>query len=153
MRSGIIAGGNWIVDHVKLIDTWPPQDALATILSQSWGNGGSPYNVLKNLARLGASFPSASAYATDPRDLCPETAAPRNLLINLRALGVRPLLERRAGRHPRERIFRALSLLLWEPTALFDPPTRAVLQRELQTDASSFSQFMRAYRALWSQVN
>ncbi len=57
MRSGIIAGGNWIVDHVKLIDTWPPQDALATILSQSWGNGGSPYNVLKNLARLGASFP------------------------------------------------------------------------------------------------
>ena len=103
--------------------------------------------------RLGASFPSASAYATDPRDLCPETAAPRNLLINLRALGVRPLLERRAGRHPRERIFRALSLLLWEPTALFDPPTRAVLQRELQTDASSFSQFMRAYRALWSQVN
>jgi sugar/nucleoside kinase (ribokinase family) len=57
MRSGIIAGGNWIVDHVKLIDTWPPQDALATILSQSWGNGGSPYNILKNLARFGASFP------------------------------------------------------------------------------------------------
>jgi sugar/nucleoside kinase (ribokinase family) len=56
MRSGIIAGGNWIIDHVKLIDTWPPQDALATILSQSWGNGGSPYNVLKNLARLGAPF-------------------------------------------------------------------------------------------------
>ena len=57
MRSGIIAGGNWIVDHVKLIDTWPPQDALASILSQSWGNGGSPYNLLKNLARLGATFP------------------------------------------------------------------------------------------------
>ena len=57
MRSGIIAGGNWIVDHVKLIDTWPPQDALASILSQSWGNGGSPYNLLKNLARMGATFP------------------------------------------------------------------------------------------------
>lgn len=56
-RSGIIAGGNWIVDHVKVIDTWPPQDALATILSQSSGNGGAPYNLLKNLAKLDARFP------------------------------------------------------------------------------------------------
>lgn len=57
MRSGIIAGGNWIVDHVKRIDTWPPQDALANILGESWGNGGSPYNLLKNLSRFGATFP------------------------------------------------------------------------------------------------
>jgi sugar/nucleoside kinase (ribokinase family) len=57
MRSGIIAGGNWIVDHVKLIDTWPPQDALASILGESWGNGGSPYNILKNISRFGAKFP------------------------------------------------------------------------------------------------
>jgi sugar/nucleoside kinase (ribokinase family) len=56
-RSGILAGGNWIVDHVKLIDTWPPQDALASIRSQSDGNGGSAYNLLKNLARLGATCP------------------------------------------------------------------------------------------------
>jgi sugar/nucleoside kinase (ribokinase family) len=56
-RTGIIAGGNWIVDHVKVIDAWPPQDALATILSQSSGNGGSAYNLLKNLAKLGAPFP------------------------------------------------------------------------------------------------
>jgi sugar/nucleoside kinase (ribokinase family) len=55
--QGIIAGGNWIVDHVKVIDAWPPQDALANILSQSQGNGGSPYNILKNLAKLGAPFP------------------------------------------------------------------------------------------------
>ena len=54
---GLLAGGNWIIDAVKLIDTWPPQDALATIVGQSWGNGGSPYNVLKDLARLGAPFP------------------------------------------------------------------------------------------------
>ncbi len=56
-RRGVIAGGNWIVDHVKLIDGWPAQDALANIVGQSQGNGGGPYNVLKNLARLGASFP------------------------------------------------------------------------------------------------
>ncbi len=56
-RRGIIAGGNWLIDHVKIIDAWPAQDALASILRQSSGNGGAPYNVLKDLARLGASFP------------------------------------------------------------------------------------------------
>ncbi len=55
-RSGIIAGGNWLIDHVKVIDAWPEQDSIATILEQSWGNGGGPYNVLKNLAKLGAGF-------------------------------------------------------------------------------------------------
>ncbi|MFA6962768.1 MAG: carbohydrate kinase family protein [Opitutaceae bacterium] len=58
-RSGILAGGNWIIDHVKILDGWPQQDALANILSESWGNGGSPYNILKDLSRLGADFPLA----------------------------------------------------------------------------------------------
>lgn len=56
-RRGIFAGGNWIVDHVKMIDRWPPQDALANITSQFSSNGGSPYNVLKDIARLGGTFP------------------------------------------------------------------------------------------------
>lgn len=56
-RSGIIAGGNWIADQVKLLDTWPAQDSLANIVSESRGNGGSAYNVLKDLAKLGAPFP------------------------------------------------------------------------------------------------
>ena len=56
-RTGVIAGGNWIVDHVKMIDRWPPQDTLATILGQESSNGGSPYNILKDLARLGVRFP------------------------------------------------------------------------------------------------
>jgi sugar/nucleoside kinase (ribokinase family) len=59
-RRGVIAGGNWIVDHVKLIDGWPAQDALANIVGQSQGNGGGPYNLLKNLARLGAGYPLAA---------------------------------------------------------------------------------------------
>ena len=56
-RRGILAGGNWIIDYVKIIDAWPVQDALASILRQSASNGGAPYNVLKDLARLGAPFP------------------------------------------------------------------------------------------------
>jgi len=58
-RSGILAGGNWIVDKLKFVDTWPQQDALANILSESAGNGGGPFNVLVDLAKLGAPFPLA----------------------------------------------------------------------------------------------
>lgn len=56
-RQGILAAGNWIVDRLKRIDTWPQQDALANILGETTGNGGSPFNLLIDLARLGASFP------------------------------------------------------------------------------------------------
>lgn len=59
MRSGILAAGNWICDHIKTIDVWPDQDGLATILDHKVGNGGGPYNLLKDLAKLGATFPLA----------------------------------------------------------------------------------------------
>ena len=58
-RTGILAGGNWIIDHVKIIDTWPAQDALANIVGGSDGSGGSPYNVLVDLAKLGVPLPLA----------------------------------------------------------------------------------------------
>jgi hypothetical protein len=49
-RTGILAAGNFIVDHVKIIDGYPQQDMLASIVSESQSNGGGPYNVLKCLA-------------------------------------------------------------------------------------------------------
>jgi sugar/nucleoside kinase (ribokinase family) len=60
-RTGILAGGNWIVDAVKIIDTWPQQDALANIFSTSKGTGGSPFNILVDLALMGARFPLEAA--------------------------------------------------------------------------------------------
>ncbi len=65
-RRGLLAGGNWIIDHVKMIDAWPSQDALANISSQSDGNGGGPYNITKNLARLEAGFPLAGVGLIGP---------------------------------------------------------------------------------------
>lgn len=56
-RRGIAAAGNWIVDHVKIIDTWPEQETLASILEERSGSGGAPYNVLMDLAALRAPFP------------------------------------------------------------------------------------------------
>src|SRR4030095_3320784 len=54
-------GGNWIIDQVTLIDVYPQREQLANIFSQSPGTGGAPYNVLIDLARLGATFPLIGA--------------------------------------------------------------------------------------------
>jgi len=56
-RSGLLAAGNWIRDHVKTVDLWPDQDGLSHILEHADANGGGPYNLLKDLSRLGAPFP------------------------------------------------------------------------------------------------
>jgi sugar/nucleoside kinase (ribokinase family) len=56
-RNRVLAGGNWIVDRPKIIDVYPAQDTLANILQETSSNGGSPYNLLVDLARLQAPFP------------------------------------------------------------------------------------------------
>src|SRR6266850_391210 len=56
-RSGLLSGGNWIVDQVKLIDIYPQPEQLGNIRAQSQGTGGAPYNVLVDLAKSGAPFP------------------------------------------------------------------------------------------------
>lgn len=61
MREGVLAAGNFIVDRVKVIDGYPEQDTLANILSEAASNGGGPFNVLTDLARMGVSYPLAAA--------------------------------------------------------------------------------------------
>ena len=56
-RNGIIAGGNFIIDFVKIVDIYPQQDALANILRESASNGGGAYNLLVDWSQMGASFP------------------------------------------------------------------------------------------------
>lgn len=56
-RTGIIAAGNWIVDKTKIINGYPGQDSLAQIESEERNNGGGAFNVLCDLAKLGAAFP------------------------------------------------------------------------------------------------
>jgi sugar/nucleoside kinase (ribokinase family) len=56
-RRGLLAGGNWIIDQVKIIDVYPQPEQLANIRRQSQGTGGAPYNVLIDLARSGVPFP------------------------------------------------------------------------------------------------
>ncbi|NNC88992.1 MAG: carbohydrate kinase family protein [Akkermansiaceae bacterium] len=56
-RKGVLAAGSWIVDHVKMIDVYPGENALALISAESPGNGGGAYNMVKDLALMGAGFP------------------------------------------------------------------------------------------------
>jgi len=67
-RRGILGGGNWIVDQVKLVDVYPQRDQLANISSQYQGTGGAPYNVLVDLANLGCAAPlhAAGLVGKDP---------------------------------------------------------------------------------------
>ena len=60
-RRGLLAGGNWIIDQVKLIDVYPQPEQLGNIRGQSQGTGGAPYNVLMGLAKSGAPFPLSAA--------------------------------------------------------------------------------------------
>lgn len=60
-HRGLLAGGNWIRDQVKLIDVYPQPEQLANIRSQSEGTGGAAYNVLIDLAHTGAPFPLMAA--------------------------------------------------------------------------------------------
>jgi sugar/nucleoside kinase (ribokinase family) len=67
-RKGLLAGGNWIIDQVKMIDVYPQPEQLANIRDQAQGTGGAPYNVLVDLAKLGAPFPlfAAGLVGKDP---------------------------------------------------------------------------------------
>jgi hypothetical protein len=103
--------------------------------------------------RLRTTFTSVRAYAQNRCDKWPDSPALRTALVNLRVLGWRPLLQRRASQHPRVRILNAMTVLLWEPDALTSRDLLSLVQRELRTPATTFSEVMHAYRALWSRVN
>ena len=58
MRKGIISAGNWLIDHLKVIDSWPDRGNLSNIRRVE-GNalGGCSHNVLVDLARLQTGLP------------------------------------------------------------------------------------------------
>lgn len=57
MRHGILVSGNWIIDNVKVIDSYPDEEKLVNIISEYRSNGGSAFNMLKDLAKLNVRFP------------------------------------------------------------------------------------------------
>ena len=56
-RNGILSGGNWIVDHIKLIEVYPEEERLANIQMEITSNGGAPYNLLVTLHKMQTNIP------------------------------------------------------------------------------------------------
>jgi hypothetical protein len=103
--------------------------------------------------RLHQRFESAVEYALCPINKCPETTLARNVLVNAATFGAPSLWKEKAFRYPRERLFNALSLLLWEPATLREPQLLRDVQAELATSAASFDQLIAAYQNLWCRFS
>lgn len=103
--------------------------------------------------RLGCRFPDARSYALDARPKFPASTLGRDTVAHLKQNGWRGLMSGEPLKPPRERLLRALSLLLWVPDALRQPQLVTRLQRELQTDAVALPSFVRAYCDLWSRAS
>lgn len=100
--------------------------------------------------RLGQRFASPREYALSSINKCPETLAWRNRLVNSRVFGPQGLAD---GRYPRERLFHALSLLLWEPETLRSPALLRRTQKALRTSSREFEELVSAYFDLWRRFN
>ena len=94
--------------------------------------------------RLGTGFSSPRDYAFSARNFCPETSSLRNRLVNFRAFGAGGLA---CARYPRERLFRALALLLWEQIDV------EKVRSELRTTAMDFAGLVSTYENLWKRFN
>lgn len=81
-RRGLLAGGGWIVEHVKQVDALPAPRHIADIRAVQQSAGGSPYNILVTLARARAPFPLAGAGLTG-RDV-----AGAEILARCKKLGI-----------------------------------------------------------------
>jgi hypothetical protein len=98
--------------------------------------------------RLARVFASPREYAFAPINKCPETFSVRNFFLTAKSIGPRAVFGRRSFRYPRERLFNALCLLLWD-----DVRDREVADRvrsELQARTGDWPAFLAAYKRIWS---
>jgi sugar/nucleoside kinase (ribokinase family) len=55
--KGVVTAGSWCCDHNKLVDHWPSEDGLATIIAEERHGGGSACNMAIALKKLDPDFP------------------------------------------------------------------------------------------------
>jgi hypothetical protein len=99
--------------------------------------------------RLRLNFTSAHDYAFSEVAKCPETSPWRNCLLNVRTFGPKAALDELGRRYPRERLFNALSLLLWNGEVSEDPGVIRHLQKQLRSNAWDWTGFVAAYKQIW----
>jgi hypothetical protein len=99
--------------------------------------------------RLGKPFNSIREYALSEVNKCPEMPAWRNWLVNLKAFGPREALKSSSFRYPRERLFNALPLLLWEKVPDWTPKERNRVIQCLGSGGESLREWVRLYEKSW----
>lgn len=99
--------------------------------------------------RLGRPWLGACEYAVRPEPLLAELPAWRNRLVNARAFGARVGLSFAGARHPRERLLRALPLLLFPTASPRDAQTEAALDVLLRDGSPQRGHRIEAFRTLW----
>lgn len=99
--------------------------------------------------RLNESLSSPMEYATTSKPRCPEHPSWRNLLVNLRRRGISTLYKPYPFRYPRDQLYRAMGILLWEQDSWQTPGTRALLCALLETKAASLDALIQRYENDW----
>ena len=56
-RRGVVTGGTWCVDRIKLIEFWPPEDAVMEIAAVETRGGGSACNLGVDVRKLDPTLP------------------------------------------------------------------------------------------------
>jgi hypothetical protein len=102
--------------------------------------------------RLGRTFSSVRAYVEADCDKCPDSSFFVNMLLNLRADGFRLRATPVPWRHPRQRLYHSLALLLWEPQAIDDPTQQRLIETELNARGADLGEWVAAYQTLWARA-
>jgi hypothetical protein len=124
------------------VDAFKAQhEELAQLASQLW--------LWLESRRLSYAFTSPREYAFSRVEKCPETSGWRNYLLNLKTFGFRAGLDPCCCRYPRERLFNALTLLLWNGELTKEPAVKRHVQRQLHSDASDWPGLVAAFRQVW----
>ena len=98
--------------------------------------------------RLQHPFGSIREYAAAARRGSSRKSRVRNLLLNARAFGVTGVFDRLSLSYPRERLLKALPVLLWEEP-LNDLRIKRELQNLLRAPASDWQSLVAAYKSVW----
>lgn len=56
-RRGIAGIGTFIIDHVRMIDSWPEEQTLATISDEEFSGGGMAHNLVVDIAHFDLGIP------------------------------------------------------------------------------------------------
>jgi hypothetical protein len=125
---------------------------------ETWGELATAHKKIGSLAldlwlslesrRLCRGFSTAREYAFSPLQKWPATPAWRNWLLTLRTFGAKALFASGSLQYPRERLFNALPLLLWDVGC--EPRALGRLQQQLHTGAADWFGLVGAYKRVWS---